>query len=106
MASSSFCYGRGYLTGADRQIKAPDDKPIIGLFLCKTRKRTVAEYALSGIEMPIGVAEYQLVRVLPEPPVTSLPTVEEPDAIGDGESKAATRKCDLQVGREEIGDKE
>lgn len=66
-----------YLTAVDKQVKAPDDKPTIGLLLCKTKKRTVAEYALSGIDKPIGVAEYQLVRALPEPLVTSLPTVEE-----------------------------
>ncbi len=66
-----------YLTAVDRQVKAPDDQPTIGLLLCKTKKRTVAEYALSGINKPIGVAEYQLVRALPEPLVTSLPTVEE-----------------------------
>lgn len=66
-----------YLAAVDRQVKAPDDKPTIGLLLCKTKNRTVAEYALSGIDKPIGVAEYQLVRALPEPFVTSLPTVEE-----------------------------
>jgi hypothetical protein len=37
----------------------------------------VAEYALSGIDKPIGVAEYELVRALPEPLVTNLPTVEQ-----------------------------
>ena len=66
-----------YLTAVDRQIKAPEDKPTIGLLLCKSQKRLVAEYALSGIDKPIGVAEYQLVRALPEPLVTSLPTVEQ-----------------------------
>lgn len=66
-----------YLAAVDRQVKAPEDKPTIGLLLCKTKKRTIAEYALSGIEKPIGVAEYQLVRALPEQLVTSLPTVEE-----------------------------
>lgn len=66
-----------YLTAVDRQIKAPEDKPTIGLLLCKTKNRLVAEYALSGIDKPIGVAEYQLVRALPEPLVTSLPTVEQ-----------------------------
>ena len=97
-----------YLTAVDKQIKAPDDKPTIGLLLCKTKKRTVAEYALSGIDKPIGVAEYQLVRALPEPLLTSLPTVEELEseleAIGDGESEAATGKRDLQVGGEEKGE--
>lgn len=66
-----------YLTAVDRQIKAADDHPTIGLLLCKTKDRLVAEYALSGIDKPMGVAEYQLVRALPEPLVASLPTVEE-----------------------------
>lgn len=66
-----------YLTAVDRQVKAPDDNPTIGLLLCKTQDRLVAEYALHGIDKPIGVAEYELVRALPERLVTSLPTVEE-----------------------------
>ena len=66
-----------YLSAVDSLLKRSDDQPTIGLLLCKTKKRTVAEYALSGIDKPIGVAEYQLVRALPEPLVTSLPTVEE-----------------------------
>lgn len=65
-----------YLAAVDAQIKAPDDKPTIGLLLCKTKKRLVAEYALSGIDKPMGVAEYQLVRALPEPLDTCLPTIE------------------------------
>jgi len=69
-----------YLSAVDAQIKAPDDKPTIGLLLCKTQNRLVAEYALSGIDKPIGVAEYQLVRALPEPLDTSLPTIEEIEA--------------------------
>lgn len=66
-----------YLTAVDRQVKAADDNPTIGLLLCKTQDRLVAEYALSGIDKPIGVAEYELVRALPESLETSLPTVEE-----------------------------
>lgn len=65
-----------YLAAVDAQVKAPDDKPTIGLLLCKTKKRLVAEYALSGIDKPMGVAEYQLVKALPEPLDTCLPTIE------------------------------
>lgn len=66
-----------YLSAVDAQIKASDDKPTIGLLLCRTPNRLVAEYALSGIDKPIGVAEYQLVRALPEPLDTNLPSIEE-----------------------------
>ncbi len=69
-----------YLAAVDAQIKAPDDKPTIGLLLCKKQNRLVAEYALSGMNKLIGVAEYQLVRSLPEPLDTSLPTIEEIEA--------------------------
>lgn len=66
-----------YLSAVDAQIKGPDDKPTIGLLLCKTKNRLVAEYALSGIDKPIGVADYQLVRALPEHLDTCLPSIEE-----------------------------
>jgi len=66
-----------YLSAVDAQIKAPDDKPTIGLLLCKTKNRLVAEYSLSGIDKPMGVAEYQLLRALPEPLDTCLPSIEE-----------------------------
>ena len=69
-----------YLSAVDAQIKAEDDKPTIGLLLCRTQNRLVAEYALSGIDKPIGVAEYQLVRALPKPLDTSLPSIEEIEA--------------------------
>ncbi|MEO5712876.1 MAG: PDDEXK nuclease domain-containing protein [Luteolibacter sp.] len=69
-----------YLAAVDAQIKAPDDKPTIGLLLCKTKNHLVAEYALSGMEKPIGIAEYQLVRALPEPLDTCLPSIEEIEA--------------------------
>lgn len=64
-----------YLAAVDAQLKAPDDKPTIGLLLCKQQNRLVAEYALSGINKPIGVAEYQLLRDLPETLEHSLPSI-------------------------------
>jgi predicted nuclease of restriction endonuclease-like (RecB) superfamily len=69
-----------YLSAVDAQIKTPDDQPTIGLLLCRSQNRLVAEYALSGISKPIGVAEYQLVRALPSPLDTVLPTIEEIEA--------------------------
>lgn len=69
-----------YLAAVDAQIKAEDDKPTIGLLLCKQQNRLVAEYALSGIDKPIGVAEYQLLRDLPETLGRSLPSIAEIEA--------------------------
>lgn len=69
-----------YLAALDAQLKGPDDHPTIGLLLCRTKNRIVAEYALSGIDKPIGIAEYELVRALPDPLDTSLPSIEELEA--------------------------
>jgi predicted nuclease of restriction endonuclease-like (RecB) superfamily len=69
-----------YLAAVDAQIKAEDDKPTIGLLLCKQQNRLVAEYALSGMAKPIGVAEYQLLRDLPENLGRNLPSIEQIEA--------------------------
>ena len=69
-----------YLAAVDAQVKAPDDKPTIGLLLCKQQNRLVAEYALSGIAKPIGVAEYQLLRDLPEDLGRNLPSIADIEA--------------------------
>ena len=74
-----------YLAAVDAQIKATDDKPTIGLLLCKKQNRLVAQYALSGIDKPIGVAEYQLLRELPETLVSNLPSIAEIEAELGGE---------------------
>ena len=68
------------MAAVDAQVKAPDDKPTIGLLLCKQQKRLVAEYALSGIDKPIGVTEYQLLRDLPAILEQSLPSFADIEA--------------------------
>jgi len=69
-----------YLSAIDAQLKAPNDQPTIGLLLCKEQNRLVAEYALRGIAKPMGVAEYQLLREIPQPLATELPSIEEIEA--------------------------
>lgn len=66
-----------YLTAVDAQIKHPQDGPTIGLLLCKSKNKVVAEYALRDNNQPIGVAEYQLVESLPLELQTSLPSIEQ-----------------------------
>lgn len=66
-----------YLSAVDSQVKSEHDNPTIGLLLCKTQNRVVAEYALRDSNKPIGVAEYQLVESLPKDLQTSLPSIEQ-----------------------------
>jgi predicted nuclease of restriction endonuclease-like (RecB) superfamily len=57
-----------YLAVIDDLLRHPDDKPSIGLILCKEKNRVVAEYALRNVTTPLGVSEFRL------------PTVEEIEA--------------------------
>ena len=64
-----------YLTAVDAQVKHPDDGPTIGLLLCKSRNKVVAEYALRDTAQPLGVAEYKLLESLPAELKTNLPSI-------------------------------
>lgn len=66
-----------YLAAVDDLMRHPDDKPSIGLILCKGKNRLVAEYALRGTSTPMGVAEFKLLEKLPEQLKGTLPTIEE-----------------------------
>ncbi|QPN62810.1 YhcG family protein [Synechococcus sp. CBW1004] len=65
-----------YLSAVDAQMKGEHDAPTIGMLLCKSKNKVVAEYALRNIHQPIGVAEYQLTESLPADLQTSLPSIE------------------------------
>ena len=66
-----------YLTAVDEQVKAPDDAPTIGLLLCKSKNRIVAEYALRDTNKPMGIAEFQLSEALPRDLEANLPSIEQ-----------------------------
>jgi hypothetical protein len=65
------------LSAVDDLLRHPADQPSIGMILCKTRDRIVAEYALRDIQKPIGISEYRLAESLPEKLKGSLPTIEQ-----------------------------
>ncbi|QBC44024.1 PDDEXK nuclease domain-containing protein [Iodobacter fluviatilis] len=66
-----------YMTAVDMQMKSEHDAPTIGLLLCKSKNKVVAEYALRDSNKPIGVAEYQLIESLPAQLQTNLPSIEQ-----------------------------
>jgi len=66
-----------YLTAVDRQIKGEHDQPTIGLLLCKSKNKVVAEYALGDKTQPMGVAEFKLLESLPAELQTGLPSIEQ-----------------------------
>ena len=66
-----------YLSAVDGEVKSEQDGPTIGLLLCKSKNKVVAEYAVRDITSPLGVFEYQLLEALPEPLQTNMPSIEE-----------------------------
>lgn len=66
-----------YCSVVDDILRDEHDNPTIGLILCQTNDRVIAEYTLRNVNTPIGVSEYELTRALPDKLQSSLPTVEE-----------------------------
>ncbi len=69
-----------YLSAVDDLLRHPDDRPSIGLILCKARNRVVAEYSLRDMSKPIGVSEYRLTEALPEDLENNLPDIQALEA--------------------------
>ena len=67
----------GYLAAVDDRVRDPlHDAPTIGLILCKSKNKTVVEYALRGMETPMGVSTYRTSPELPKQFADLLPSVE------------------------------
>ena len=69
-----------YCNVVDDQMRHESDNPTIGLILCQDKKRVLAEYALRGMNKPIGISEYEMARALPDDLKSALPTIEEIEA--------------------------
>ncbi len=74
-----------YCSVVDDKLKHATDQPTLGLILCQTKDRILAEYALRDIHKPIGVADYELTRALPKELASSLPTIEQIEAELQGD---------------------
>lgn len=66
-----------YCSAVDDILCHGGDNQTIGLLLCQNKDKVKAEYALRGINKPIGISEYELGQALPEQLRSSLPTIEE-----------------------------
>ncbi len=84
-----------YIKAVDEQLRGEGDQPTIGLLLCKSKDRLVAEYALSDIQKPMGLATYTLNHTLPEALRDKLPSIE-----------AIERELGLDAGNGDLEDAE
>jgi hypothetical protein len=66
-----------YLNVVNDLIKKDHDNDTIGILLCKGKDTVLAEYALKGYNQPMGIADYELSKSVPEDVKSELPDIEE-----------------------------
>lgn len=66
-----------YLNVVDDMLRQKDDNATLGILICKQRNEIITEYALRGINRPMGISEYQFTARLPEGLKDSFPTSEQ-----------------------------
>lgn len=54
-----------YVTAVDETLKKTEDNPTIGLLLCRDKDKLSVEWALKSVNVPVGVASYEIRRFLP-----------------------------------------
>ena len=65
-----------YISAVDDLVKSPEDKPTIGLLLCRTKSNKKAEFSLRGITQPMGIAQYETEKRFADV-ASALPQIEE-----------------------------
>lgn len=73
-----------YLAALDDKVKLPEENDSIGIILCKSKNKTIVEYALKESNKPIGVATYQIVSTLPQELKNQLPAPEQVAKLLEG----------------------
>ncbi|HBL17871.1 MAG TPA: DUF1016 domain-containing protein [Elusimicrobia bacterium] len=73
-----------YLSAVDDRLRHKDDQPSVGMILCKSKNRMIAEYALRDTHKPIGVSAYKLTKALPDKLKGTLPTIKELESELEG----------------------
>ena len=66
-----------YLAAVDDQLRKEGDNKTIGILLCKSKNKVIAEYALRNMRAPMGISEYTLAKSLPKELKANLPTIEQ-----------------------------
>ena len=65
-----------YISAVDDLVKSPEDKPTIGLLLCRTKSNKKAEFSLRGITQPMGIAQHETEKLFADV-ASALPQIEE-----------------------------
>ncbi len=73
-----------YLAALDDLARLPDENLSIGIIICKSKDKTIVEYALRESNKPIGVATYQIVSTVPQELKNQLPAPEQVAKLLEG----------------------
>jgi predicted nuclease of restriction endonuclease-like (RecB) superfamily len=73
-----------YLAALDDLSRLPDENLSIGIILCKSKDKTIVEYALRDSNKPIGIATYKVVSSLPQELKNQLPEPEQVARLLEG----------------------
>lgn len=65
-----------YLEALDTQERMPGENAPIGIIICRSKNKTIVEYALRNAVRPLGVATYAVVPQLPDDYKADLPSPE------------------------------
>ena len=71
-----------YISAVDDLVKSPEDKPTIGLLLCRTKSNKKAEFSLRGITQPMGIAQYETEKLFADV-ASALPQIENLESSMD-----------------------
>ena len=66
-----------YITAVNHQLKTEDDNPTIGLLICKDKVNIDDQYSLEAYNLPLGISQYELSKLIPSEIKSSLPSIEE-----------------------------
>lgn len=66
-----------YVTAVNHQLKTECDNPTIGLLICKDKDNIEAQYSLEAYNLPLGISQYEMSKLIPNDIKSSLPTIEE-----------------------------
>lgn len=66
-----------YVSAIDNLLRHPTDNPTIGIILCKSKNKTIAEYALQDVNKPIGISTHRIGDELPAMLKERLPSIEQ-----------------------------
>lgn len=66
-----------YVTAVNHQLKTEYDNPTIGLLICKDKDNIEAQYSLEAYNLPLGISQYELSKLIPKEIKSSLPSIEQ-----------------------------